>query len=152
MSQASEEKTCCGYAVQGKPAPMLLVALNALERTGAVPQALPGCNGSTSAWVQGIAGGLSQGKCKAAVLFCEDPELACCVANKVTGIRAASVHSVGQARRALEQLGANMLVVEMAGKTFFEFKALLGLAGNGSTTCPASVARALMELDGHAHS
>jgi ribose 5-phosphate isomerase RpiB len=83
------------------------------------------------------------------VLFCEDPELASCVANKGAGIRAAAVSSVAQATRAVAQLGANVLVVEMAGRTFFEFKALLGLAG--AATCPDAVACTLTELDGHAH-
>ena len=61
-----------------------------------------------------------------------------------------AVQGVSQARRALEQLGANLLVVPMAGTTFFEFKALLSLAGV-QTACPPALASTLSELDGHAH-
>jgi hypothetical protein len=149
MSANGQSGKGCGYAVQGKPAPMLEVALHALQRSGAMPHALPACNGSTCAWVRHIAECLGRENCRAAVLFCDDPELACCVANKVAGIRAAAVHSVAQAARALEQLGANLLIVEMAGRTYFEFKVLLGLAGVG--TCPPEIACTLTELDGHAH-
>jgi hypothetical protein len=149
MSANGQSGKWCGYAVQGTPAPMLEVALRALHRAGTMPHVLPGCNGSTSAWVRRIAECLGREDCQAAVLFCDNPELACCVANKVAGIRAAAVHSVAQAARALDQLGANLLIVEMAGRTYFEFKALLGLAGAG--TCPPEIACTLTELDGHAH-
>ena len=150
MNANGHAKPGCGYAIQGRPAPMLEVALRALTRDGISSQGLPECNGSTCDWVRGVAECLRNGQCRAAILFCEDPELACCVANKVAGIRAASVQSVAQATRAVEQLGANVLVVEMAGRTFFEFKELLRLAGNG-TVCPPGVACVLGELDGHAH-
>jgi hypothetical protein len=149
MNAKGQPSAGCGYAVQGQPAPMLEVALHALRRAGSVPQALPACNGSTCAWVRDIAECLSRQTCRAAVLFCDDPELACCLANKIAGIRAASVSSVAQANRALEDLGANLLIMEMAGRTYFEFKALLALVG--SATCPPGIACALTELDGHAH-
>jgi hypothetical protein len=128
---------------------MLEVALHALCHSGLAPQALPACNGSTCEWVRRVADCLKQQTCRAAVLFCDDPELACCVANKVAGIRAAAVSSVPQATRALQQLGANLLIVEMAGRTYYEFKALLGLAG--AAPCPPGIACTLTELDGHAH-
>jgi hypothetical protein len=151
MSDDGREMQACGYAVQGATPSMLHIALNALRRTGTMPQVLPPCNGSTCDWVRSIAACLGRGTCRAAVLFCDDPELACCVANKVAGIRAAAVHSVGQAARALQFLGANLLVVEMAGRTFFEFKELLRLAGGRPPICPPGVACTLAELDGHAH-
>jgi hypothetical protein len=150
MSANGHDKPGCGYAIQGRPVPMLEVALRALSRNGGATLALPACNGSTCDWVRGVAECLRKGQCRAALLFCEDPELASCVANKVAGIRAAAVQTVPQAARALEQFGANVLVVEMAGRTFFEFKELLRLAGNG-TVCPPGVACVLGELDGHAH-
>jgi ribose 5-phosphate isomerase RpiB len=84
------------------------------------------------------------------VLFCRDACLACCVANKVPGVRAAAVWTVGQATRALDQLGANLLAVEMADRTYFECKELLRLCCAGSA-CPPGVACILQELDGHAH-
>ena len=51
---------------------------------------------------------------------------------------------------ALEQLGANLLVVEMAERTYFECKELLRLCRDGAA-CPPAVACILQELDGHAH-
>jgi len=83
-------------------------------------------------------------------LFCHDACLACCIANKVPGVRAAAVWTVAQAERALEQLGANLLVVEMADRTFFECKEMLRLCCE-EANCPPHVACILKELDGHAH-
>ena len=94
---------------------------------------------------------LRSGRCKTAVLFCNDAGLCFCVANKVPGVRAAAVWTVAQAARALSELGANLLVVEMAGRTYFECKELLRLCGDGAAACPPGVACVLQELDGHAH-
>jgi ribose 5-phosphate isomerase RpiB len=98
-----------------------------------------------------VAECLRDGRCRTALLFCSDPCLACCVANKVPGVRAATVATVAQAARALEQLGANLLVVAMADRTYFECKELLRLCRAGAADCPPAVARVLKELDGHAH-
>jgi hypothetical protein len=49
-------------------------------------------------------------------------------------------------------VGANMLAVEMPGRTFFEIKQMLRLLGTGAKPCcPDGVACTLRELDGHAH-
>jgi hypothetical protein len=93
---------------------------------------------------------LRSGQCRAAVLFCADPCLACCLSNKVPGVRAAAVATVAQAVRALERLGANLLVVEPAGRTYFECRQILRLCRAGAA-CPPEVAGILQELDGHAH-
>ena len=86
------------------------------------------------------------------VVFCDDPGLVCCVANKVPGLRAVAVTTVAQAARATLTLGANLLAVEMPGRTFFEMRQILRcLCGAESTACPAGVACTLRELDGHAH-
>jgi hypothetical protein len=139
-----------GYAVEGRPSMMLQVALRAVHRNGHSPQSLPPCNGETCDWIRGVAECLRSGRCRTAVLFCRDAGLACCIANKVPGVRAAAVWTVAQAERALEQLGANLLVVEMAGRTYFECKEMLQLCCKGAD-CPPSVACILQELDGHAH-
>jgi hypothetical protein len=139
-----------GYAVEGRPSTMLQVALRAVHRNGSVPQPLPECNGEPCDWVRQVAECLQSGRCRTAVLFCRDACLACCIANKVPGVRAAAVGTVAQAARALEQLGTNLLVVEMAERTFFECKELLRLCRDGAT-CPPAVACILQELDGHAH-
>jgi hypothetical protein len=152
MSGNGRAEARWGYAVEGRPAPMLLAALRSLARDGASPEPLPECNGDSCSWVRRVAECLQSGTCRTAVLFCDDPGLACCVANKVPGVRAAAVGTVAQAERALAQLGANLLVVEMAGRTYYEFRALLRLCGmRGPAACPPGVACVLQELDGHAH-
>ena len=76
--------------------------------------------------------------------------LVCCVANKVPGLRAAAVTTVAQAARATHSLGANLLAVEMPGRTYFEVRQILR-AVCGAGACPDTVAGTLRELDGHAH-
>lgn len=151
MSDNGKAEARWGYAVEGKPSMMLQAALRALGRNGAPPQALPACEGEPCGWVRRVAECLKNGECRAAVLFCGDPCLACCIANKVPGVRAAAVWTVAQAARAVEQLGANLLVVETAGRTFYECKEMLRLCHDRPATCPPGVACVLQELDGHAH-
>lgn len=131
---------------------MLGVALNSLRREVAEPRPMAECNGEPCRWVRQIAQCLASGECHGAVLFCDDAGLACCVANKVPGIRAVAVHTIPQARQALANLGANLLVMEQDGRTFFEFKQVLRLCCTQSAGgCPPGVACVLQELDGHAH-
>jgi hypothetical protein len=152
MAGNGQAETPWGFAVEGQPAPMLQAALRSLARNGGQPAPLPACNGEACGWVRRVAECLQKGTCRAAVLFCRDPGLACCVANKVPGVRAVAVWTIPQAHRAIQQLGANLLVVEMAGRTYFECKELLRLCQTcDSVSCPAGVACVLQELDGHAH-
>jgi hypothetical protein len=72
------------------------------------------------------------------------------VTNKVPGVRAATVAGVAQAERAVMALGANVLIVDPADRTFYEFKEILRL-GAADVPCPPGVAGILQELDGHAH-
>ena len=85
------------------------------------------------------------------VVFCHDPGLVCCVANKVPGLRAAAVTTVAQAARATLTLGANLLAVEMPGRTYFEMRQILRLLCDGRRPVRHGVACTLQELDGHAH-
>jgi hypothetical protein len=140
-----------GYAVEGKPSTMLAAALRCARRNGASPQSLPECNGEACHWVRGVAECLASGACRAAVLFCTDAGLACCLANKVPGLRAVAVEGIGQAVKALRNLGANLLVVEMAGRTYYECRELLRLCQEFPSVCPPGLACVLQELDGHAH-
>src|SRR5437660_12206987 len=152
MSGNGQTGCVWGYAVEGTPSAMLQVALRSVCRNGARPEPLPECNGDACGWVLQVAECLRSGRCRAAVLFCSDTGLACCVANKVPGVRAAAVWTVAQAGRALGQLGANLLVVETAGRTFYECKELLRLCCDREPTpCPEGLACVLKELDGHAH-
>jgi hypothetical protein len=136
------------YAVEGKPTTMLELALGAVRQQ---PLRLPECNGEPCVWVRDVAACLADCECRVVVLFCTDPGLACCVANKVPGVRAVAVGGVGQAVRALRTLGANLLLVEMAGRTYYECRELLRLCREHPSACPANLSRVLEELDGHAH-
>jgi ribose 5-phosphate isomerase RpiB len=83
-------------------------------------------------------------------VFCADPALVCCVANKVRGVRAAAVATASQAARARKSLAANLLAVEMPGRTLHELRQIVRTAV-ARAACPAEVAKVLEELDGHAH-
>lgn len=150
MNSNGQNVASWGYAVEGRPSTMLQIALRAAQSNGHSPQALPECKGETCDWIRNVAECLRSGRCQTAVLFCRDACLCCCIANKVPGVRAAAVWTVPQAARALEQLGANLLVVEIADRTYFECKEILRLCCEGSD-CPPRVACILQELDGHAH-
>ena len=70
-------------------------------------------------------------------MFCADPGLVCCVANKVNGVRAAAVLTVFQAARATLTLGANLLAVEMPGRTIFEVRQIMLSLCQGDGWMPA---------------
>ncbi len=150
MNSNGQTGTGWGYAIEGRPSTMLQVALRSVNRNGHSPQVLPECKGEACDWIRSVADCLRSGRCRTAVLFCRDSCLACCIANKVPGVRAAAVGTVAQAARALEQMGANLLIVEMADRTYFECKELLRLCCAGAD-CPPNIACILQELDGHAH-
>jgi hypothetical protein len=150
MSGNGKATHCWGLALQGPAPPMLQAALRTVTRSESTPAALPECNGETCRWVRAVADCLARGECRRAVLFCDEAAVACCVANKVPGVRAVATHSLDEALQAVTGLGANLLIAEPRGRTFFEFKQLLQLCCGG-TDCPPGVACVLQELDGHAH-
>lgn len=137
---------------QDRPYPMAAAALQAIRREGIKVAELPTANGSAAGWARAVAQCVADGTCCGGVVFCDDPGLLCCVANKVTGLRAVPVVTVGQAARATLTLGANLLAVEMPGRTFFEMRQIMRIlcCGDGPN-CPEVVAGLLRELDGHAH-
>jgi ribose 5-phosphate isomerase RpiB len=137
---------------QDRPYPMIGAALQAVRREGIPVTELPAANGSAAGWARAVAQCVADGTCCGGVVFCEDPGLLCCVANKVVGLRAVPVTTVAQAARATLTLGANLLAVEMPGRTFFEMRQIIRIlcCGDGPN-CPAVVAGLLQELDGHAH-
>jgi ribose 5-phosphate isomerase RpiB len=138
---------------QERPQPAVQSAVQALQREGFAFQDLnaPG-EPSPCRWARAVAEGVARGECQGGVVFCQDPGLVCCVSNKVAGLRAAGVVTVAQAARATLTLGANLLVVEMPGRTFFEVRQILRLLCTaGNPACPPGVACTLTELDGHAH-
>jgi ribose 5-phosphate isomerase RpiB len=141
-----------GYA-QDQSYPLVDSAIQALKRDGVAfhelnvkGDALP-CR-----WAQAVARCVAQGECKGAVAFCADAGLVCCVANKLAGIRAVVVATSAQAVRAAQALGANLVAVEMPGRTVFEIRQILNrLCSTGEPACPPGVARTLEELDSNAH-
>lgn len=141
-----------GLALERPAPPLLQAALRSVRRGAPEPTPLPVCTGEACRWVRAVADCLARGDCRGVVLFCDDAGLAACIANKVRGVRAVAVSSVPQAEQALNGLGANLLVVEPSGRTFYEFKELLRLCcGSDRNACPPGVACVLEELDGHAH-
>jgi hypothetical protein len=135
MSSNGQSKPGWGYAIEGKPSTMLQVALRSLHRNGSAPQVLADCVAGSCVWVRDVAQCLRSGRC-----------------HKVPGVRAAAVTNIRQACRALTRLGANLLVVEMAERTYYECRELLRLCQDGTAAaCPPEVAGVLKELDGHAH-
>ncbi len=152
---------------QEKPDSLVVSVVRALERDGLQITEWsrePRPTGSTeprpsgsgelipARWGKIVAESLGKGQYRGVVVFCQDPGLVCCVANKVAGVRAVPVVSVAQAARSTLSLAANLLAVEMPGRTFFEIRQILRTvyrAGRGD--CPQEVATILQELDGHAH-
>jgi hypothetical protein len=139
-----------GYG-QDRPHPLVESAVQALEREGVVLRGWPEAQALPCRWAKALAECVARGECAGGVLFCADPGLVCCVANKVPGLRAVPVVTVGQAARATLTLAANLLAVEMPGRTFFEVRQILRTLIATAAPCPAGVTCTLKELDGHAH-
>jgi ribose 5-phosphate isomerase RpiB len=140
-----------GYA-QDRVYPLVSAALRALTRDGLIVRELTSsCDGPQCQWARALAECVGRGECRGGAVFCADPGLVCCVINKVAGLRAAAVVAVAQAARATLTLGANVLAVEMPGRTYYEIRQILRTLLVGETTCPPGVACTLGELDGHAH-
>ena len=89
---------------------------------------------------------VSRGEMKSAVLFCREPEAAACAANKLVGIRAAAVNNMMQAKRVSQSLGANLMVVEMPGRTYFEIRQVILLMMDAKG-CPEAAQAQLERLD-----
>jgi ribose 5-phosphate isomerase RpiB len=140
-----------GYG-QDRPHAMVQSAVQALNREGMSVRELPSLNGLPCHWARAVAECLARGECAGGVLFCDDPGLVCCVANKVAGLRAVPVTTVQQAARATLTLAANLLAVEMPGRTFFEVRQILKtLFVANAAGCPEAVAGTLKELESHAN-
>jgi hypothetical protein len=138
-----------GYA-QEQQYPLVAGVMQSLRREGLHLVSLQAAEGKDlSVLVKTIANCVVRGDCLGGVVLCSDPGLACCVANKFKGLRAAAAMNVHQASRALKTLGANLIAIEMPGPTFFEIRQMIRCLGKPSS-CPEPVACVLRELD-HAH-
>src|SRR5262249_39731174 len=133
---------------QDRPYVMVQSAVLHLAREGLTLREFPPLGSDLPCrWAQAAAECLARGEGSGGVIFCDDPGLVSCVANKVPGLRAVPVSTVGQAARASLTLAANLLVVEMPGRTFFEIRQMLRLLFTGAAVCPDGVAGTLRELD-----
>jgi len=141
-----------GYG-QDRPHSLVSSAIQSLRRDGVALKELTAEGGTlTCQWAKAMAECVARGDCRGAVVFCQDPALVCCVANKVAGLRAASVASVAQSAKAALTLGANLVAVDMLGRTFFEIRQMLRtLCVPAAVLCPAELAHALKELESNAH-
>ncbi len=149
-----------GYA-QEKPDAAVEAAIRALERDGIDLVAFEIAAAVPVAWARAVAELVARTDGLGGIAFCGDPALACCIANKLAGVRAAAVTSPAHAERARRTIAANLLAIESPGRTFFEVRqivrAIVGgqascaKASYAKASCPAELSRALQELDGHAH-
>ena len=125
-------------------------AIRALARDGMSIREL-GLTGLPQSWALAVAEELADRKCDAAIVFCSSPGLAACLANKIPGVRAVPVATIAQAATATLELGANLLAVELPGRTFFEVRQMMRVLFTSSLACPAGVAAALEEAESRAH-
>lgn len=127
---------------------MVACAAQAMQREKLPFPELPRWEGNPTAWASAVVRGDFQG----VVLFCNNPALACCMANKVAGLRAAAVTTLAQAALAQATFAPNLVAVEMPGRTFFEIRQILRMfCQAGLPRCPDGTADIFQELDGHAH-
>ena len=118
-------------------------AVQALGRDGVHVTLL---DGTTRKWAEAVLQGYAGG-----IVFCANAAIVVCVANKVAGVRAASIINAKQAARVQTGLAANLYAIEMPGPTFFEVRHMLKTIIGEAARCPEEIAKILKELDGHAH-
>lgn len=135
-----------GHA-QEKDDPLVAAAVKSLRGEGVVLNQLKPPGAHPALWARGLAEIVVAEGYLGAVAICGDAALVACVANKVAGIRAAAVAGKWQAEKALASLGANLLVVEMPGRTVHEVRQILKAAAGHRPNCPPTLA----EIEGHAH-
>lgn len=136
---------------QEKPDSLVASAVAGLGREGLTVALLPAGGNSPAAAVRSVAAWLDK-KNHGSVLFGADAALLVLLANKVPGLRAAAVTSALHTARALTTVGANVLVVEMPGRTYFEVRQILRTAvSRGAPACPPELAKMVQELEAHAH-
>lgn len=100
------------------------------------------------AWSLGL---LVKESATSGVAFASNASLVACIASKVAGVRAARVVNGLEVSRAIGGFGANLLSVEMPGRSFFEIKQILRAAATGVPRSPAEVENVFREVDNHAH-
>ena len=146
VRKVAKKETSIGYGSDGLY-PQVATVVLALGNEGFTLKALQMQQGIGSILLAKTAGEMvASGVMKSAVLFCREPEAAACAANKLVGIRAAAVNNMMQAKRVCASLGANMIVVEMPGRTYFEIRQVILLMMN-TKGCPEGSQALLERLD-----
>ena len=111
------------------PTPLVQTAVTALLREGRALKTLSGPSGTLSRWWRDLADAVTHENPAGAIVFCEHPALAACVANKVDGVRAA-VASPGEIAELQRTMGPNLYAIAPRGRTLFELRTMLRLATN----------------------
>lgn len=146
VRREARKETSIGYGSDGLY-PQLATVVLALGSEGFTLKTLQMQQGIGSILLGKTAGEMvSRGEMKSAVLFCREPEAAACAANKLVGIRAAAVNNMMQAKRVSQSLGANLMVVEMPGRTYFEIRQVILLMMDAKG-CPEGTRAQLERLD-----
>jgi hypothetical protein len=146
-SSTGESKASRWFYAQEKHDANIAGVIQALERDGVILTPFE-VNGKT--WIIAFAQKIVEAKAGGIALVSETASVVC-IANKVAGIRAASVANAMEHARISEALGANLVAIDASGKTFFELRALLKAIAGTTPNCPETLAAILQELDGHAH-
>ena len=82
---------------------------------------------------------------RGAAVVTDQGAVACWMANKVEGVRAAWVAESGALERAIRTLGPNLIVIETAGQTIYGIRNLLnGFRRGGAPTTPEALTRGLL--------
>jgi ribose 5-phosphate isomerase RpiB len=157
-TEKKESKSNWGFLSE-RSDPVVSNVVQALKRDGVDLQEIQASAVRTDGKCETAACGLARraaeivtaGECKGVVIFGSDPGLACCIANKVQGIRATAVASAAQAGRAVNGLGANVLTFELGKMTFFEMRQILRCVCGSATCCSEVVAQVIQELEGPCH-
>src|SRR5262249_18470756 len=98
-------------------------ALDALRQEGLVrDQKLSGTPAEAAALATGA---LCRGEADLAILLTDQPELAACLANRNGQVRAASAADVPSVERVRKSMQANLLSVDVTGRSVSELKSML---------------------------
>jgi hypothetical protein len=127
------------FAEEAKSA-LVDAAVKALRQEGRTLRAIERGTTPLAIWFKTLAVAVAGGDPSGVVLFCREPGLAACVANKIDGVRAASVSQASQLASLQKSLGPNLLATAIEGRTFFEIRQLLRQATAVEPSCPTDLA------------
>jgi hypothetical protein len=112
-------------------------ALDAVARQPSVhwQRELVGCHRDAA---RRAVGALCRGECDGAVAFTGKPEALACLANRNTQVRAASIGTAEEIKRAKRTTGANLFAIDPAEQSVFALRSLLReIVSGGQPAVPA---------------